>query len=214
MGRSCPLQNAYSAQNLGAHIYPGAGGRDQASRRHRHRRLRIQPRHGTDRDADRHRGGRRVEDKLKRFPAIVRMWAKPPEVPAAKAVWIASSATDGKTGEIYNILTPAQTAARRHRRGGAPALRRGKRHRDRHGRCKIHTSLPSANARTLNSFGAGQAMCSLQLLRPMLVLPVALLKLAPAAAGAGIVAPALGVFGRHPLHDPRRDTAGAAPAAP
>ena len=36
------------------------------------------------------------------------MWAKPPEVPAAKAVWIASAATDGKTGEIYNILTPAQ----------------------------------------------------------------------------------------------------------
>ncbi|MEI2652469.1 MAG: SDR family NAD(P)-dependent oxidoreductase [Microthrixaceae bacterium] len=40
------------------------------------------------------------EARLQRFPAIVRMWAKPPAVPAAKAVWIASSATDGKTGEI------------------------------------------------------------------------------------------------------------------
>ena len=48
------------------------------------------------------------EVRLRRFPTIVRMWAKPPEVPAAKAVWIASSATDGKTGEIYNIFTPAK----------------------------------------------------------------------------------------------------------
>ena len=44
------------------------------------------------------------EDRLKQFPAVVRMWAKPPAVPAAKAVWIASAATDGKTGEIYNIM--------------------------------------------------------------------------------------------------------------
>ena len=45
------------------------------------------------------------EHRLERFPTIVRMWAKPPAAPAAKAVWIASSATDGKTGEIYNIMS-------------------------------------------------------------------------------------------------------------
>lgn len=45
------------------------------------------------------------EEKLSSFPTIVRMWGKPAEVPAAKAVWIASSATDGKTGELYDILT-------------------------------------------------------------------------------------------------------------
>jgi NAD(P)-dependent dehydrogenase (short-subunit alcohol dehydrogenase family) len=45
------------------------------------------------------------EERLKRFPTVVRMWARPPAVPAAKAVWIASAATDGKTGEIYNIMT-------------------------------------------------------------------------------------------------------------
>jgi glucose 1-dehydrogenase len=45
------------------------------------------------------------EEKLSRFPTIVRMWGKPAEVPAAKAVWIASAATDGKTGELYDILT-------------------------------------------------------------------------------------------------------------
>jgi hypothetical protein len=44
------------------------------------------------------------EEKLSSFPTIVRMWARPPEVPAAKAVWIASAATDGKTGEVYDIL--------------------------------------------------------------------------------------------------------------
>lgn len=47
-----------------------------------------------------------AEDKLKVFPTIVRMWAKPPEVPAQKAVWIASSATDGKTGQLISIFSP------------------------------------------------------------------------------------------------------------
>lgn len=46
------------------------------------------------------------EDRLKVFPTIVRMWAKPPEVPAKKALWIASSATDGKTGLLVNIFSP------------------------------------------------------------------------------------------------------------
>ena len=46
------------------------------------------------------------EDRLKVFPTIVRMWAKPPEVPARKALWIASSATDGKTGLLINLFSP------------------------------------------------------------------------------------------------------------
>lgn len=57
------------------------------------------------------------EERLKRFPTIVRMWAKPPAVPAAKAVWIASAATDGKTGEIYNIFGPGQMLAGAVRQG-------------------------------------------------------------------------------------------------
>lgn len=48
------------------------------------------------------------EEKLSSFPTVVRMWAKPAEVPAAKAVWIASAATDGKTGQVYDILTRGQ----------------------------------------------------------------------------------------------------------
>jgi len=45
------------------------------------------------------------EDRLKAFPTVVRMWAKPGEVPARKAVWLASSATDGKTGLEANVFT-------------------------------------------------------------------------------------------------------------
>lgn len=46
------------------------------------------------------------EDRLKVFPTIVRMWAKPVEVPARKAAWIASSATDGQTGKLISIFSP------------------------------------------------------------------------------------------------------------
>ncbi len=46
------------------------------------------------------------EDRLKSFGTIVRMWAKPPEIPAKKVVWIASNATDGKTGQLFNIFSP------------------------------------------------------------------------------------------------------------
>jgi hypothetical protein len=35
-----------------------------------------------------------------------RMWANPPTVPAEKIVWLASSATDGKSGMEVNLLSP------------------------------------------------------------------------------------------------------------
>ncbi len=46
------------------------------------------------------------EERLKVFPTIVRMWAQPPEIPAKKAVWLASSATDGKTGLLVSLFSP------------------------------------------------------------------------------------------------------------
>lgn len=46
------------------------------------------------------------EERLRRFPTIVRMWAKPPEVPAKKAVWLAGPATDGKTGLLVSLFSP------------------------------------------------------------------------------------------------------------
>jgi glucose 1-dehydrogenase len=45
------------------------------------------------------------EHRLKNFPTVVRMWAKPPEVPAHKAAWLASSATDGKTGMLVSLFS-------------------------------------------------------------------------------------------------------------
>jgi glucose 1-dehydrogenase len=38
------------------------------------------------------------EARMKVLATIIRMWANPPEVPAQKAVWLASPTTDGRTG--------------------------------------------------------------------------------------------------------------------
>lgn len=46
------------------------------------------------------------EKRLRAMPTIIRMWAKPPEVPAQKVVWLASAATDGKTGLELKEMTP------------------------------------------------------------------------------------------------------------
>lgn len=55
------------------------------------------------------------QSRLKVMPTIIRMWATPPEVPARRAVWLASAATDGRTGlEIHemNVLRMAFGALR------------------------------------------------------------------------------------------------------
>ncbi len=44
--------------------------------------------------------------KMNPLRFVTRLWANPPEVPAQKAVWIASTATDGKTGLQVRVLTP------------------------------------------------------------------------------------------------------------
>jgi len=44
--------------------------------------------------------------RLTPFNTILRMWGNLPDVPARKAVWLASAATDGKTGLEVNVLTP------------------------------------------------------------------------------------------------------------
>lgn len=45
------------------------------------------------------------EHRLDRFPTIVRMWAKPPEMPAKRLAWLASPATDGKTGLEVSVFS-------------------------------------------------------------------------------------------------------------
>ena len=46
------------------------------------------------------------EKKLSALNTVIRMWGNPPDVPAQKALWLASPATDGKTGLEVSILTP------------------------------------------------------------------------------------------------------------
>jgi NAD(P)-dependent dehydrogenase (short-subunit alcohol dehydrogenase family) len=44
------------------------------------------------------------QDRLKVMGTIIRMWAKSPEGAALKAVWLASSATDGQTGKVVKLV--------------------------------------------------------------------------------------------------------------
>jgi glucose 1-dehydrogenase len=46
------------------------------------------------------------EPRLKNFPVVLRILAKPPQAVTEKAIWLASSATDGKTGlEVFTAST-------------------------------------------------------------------------------------------------------------
>jgi NAD(P)-dependent dehydrogenase (short-subunit alcohol dehydrogenase family) len=47
------------------------------------------------------------EERLKPLKTVMRLWANPPEVPAGKALWLASSATDGRTGLDIRVLGTA-----------------------------------------------------------------------------------------------------------
>jgi glucose 1-dehydrogenase len=64
------------------------------------------------------------EKRLQVMPTILRMWAKPPEVPAEKVVWLASAATDGKTGLIESQMGPVSMAGGALREGVRRVLRR------------------------------------------------------------------------------------------
>jgi NAD(P)-dependent dehydrogenase (short-subunit alcohol dehydrogenase family) len=44
------------------------------------------------------------EKRLKPLETVMRMWSNPPEVPAQKALWLASPETDGKTGLEVKVL--------------------------------------------------------------------------------------------------------------
>jgi glucose 1-dehydrogenase len=43
-------------------------------------------------------------ERLKVLETIMRMWANPPAVPAQRALWLASAATDGRTGLEVRVL--------------------------------------------------------------------------------------------------------------
>ncbi|OQA45489.1 MAG: putative ketoacyl reductase [Chloroflexi bacterium ADurb.Bin325] len=65
------------------------------------------------------------EGRLKQvMPAIIRMWAKPPEIPARRVAWLASAATDGKTGLELREMNALGMAAGALREGWARLTRR------------------------------------------------------------------------------------------
>jgi glucose 1-dehydrogenase len=50
------------------------------------------------------------ERSLRPLDTVISLWGEPPAVPARKAVWLASRATDGKTGLAVSVLTPGRLA--------------------------------------------------------------------------------------------------------
>ena len=47
------------------------------------------------------------EERVRPLETVARMWGNLPEVPARRAVWLASAATDGRTGLEVRVLKPA-----------------------------------------------------------------------------------------------------------
>lgn len=45
------------------------------------------------------------EPKVKPLETVMRLWANQPELPARRALWLASGATDGQTGLSVNVLS-------------------------------------------------------------------------------------------------------------
>jgi hypothetical protein len=50
------------------------------------------------------------EQDVNPLRTVIRLWGNEPSIPAQKALWLASSATDGKTGLEVNVLTPGAAA--------------------------------------------------------------------------------------------------------
>ncbi len=46
------------------------------------------------------------EKKMAPLKTVIQLWADPPEVPARRALWLASPVTDGRTGLVINVLGP------------------------------------------------------------------------------------------------------------
>lgn len=64
------------------------------------------------------------QERIKPLETVMRMWANPPEVPARKALWLASSATDGRTGLEVRVLTRSRMLSGLLREGWRRLIRR------------------------------------------------------------------------------------------
>lgn len=64
------------------------------------------------------------EKRLRVMPTIMRMWAKPPEIPADKVVYLASAETEGKTGLFLSEMNTVRMASGALREGARRLFRR------------------------------------------------------------------------------------------
>jgi glucose 1-dehydrogenase len=64
------------------------------------------------------------EDRLKQLPMVMRMFSRPPDEAAQRAVWLASSATDGRTGLEIHQLSRSKAFSGAMREGLRRMLRR------------------------------------------------------------------------------------------
>ncbi len=64
------------------------------------------------------------EDRMKQLPVVMRMFSRPPDEPAQRLVWLASSATDGRTGLDISQLSRSKVIAGVLREGFRSVLRR------------------------------------------------------------------------------------------
>ena len=51
------------------------------------------------------------EKRMKGLETVIRLWGEPPQIPAERALWLASAATDGKTGLEVSVLDRSRTLA-------------------------------------------------------------------------------------------------------
>jgi NAD(P)-dependent dehydrogenase (short-subunit alcohol dehydrogenase family) len=51
------------------------------------------------------------ETQLRPLDTVIRLWGEPPAGPARKALWLASKATDGRTGLVVTVLTRRRLVA-------------------------------------------------------------------------------------------------------
>jgi glucose 1-dehydrogenase len=81
---------------------------------------------------------RGYEKKLKPVSVILRFWGKSPDIPAEKIVWLASPATDGKTGLEVSLLSKKELL------GGVlrDLIRRGQRKQGQNAALNIHSIPP------------------------------------------------------------------------
>ena len=64
------------------------------------------------------------EDRLEKFETVLRILSQQPEIPARKAVWLASTETDGRTGIVARELTMPKMLRNAAREGLRKLLRR------------------------------------------------------------------------------------------